>query len=52
MYNRTVQAVEMTTGRNEEHEMMTFACRTVQAVGMTSGRNEQQEVTTVTGRTV
>ncbi len=52
MAGRTVDAVMMTAGRNEEQEVMTVAGSTVQAVMMGAGRNEEQEVRTVAGRTV
>ncbi len=41
---RTVQAVMMAAGRNEEQELRTVVGRTVQAVMMAAGRNEEEEV--------
>jgi hypothetical protein len=48
---RSVQALSMTAGRNEDHKMRTV-CTTVIAGGIVAGRNEEQKVGTVACRTV
>ncbi len=50
---KTVQAVRMAVGRNDEHKVRTVACRIIQGgAWVAAGRSEEHEVKTVTSRFV